>query len=107
MAIAAADPVSHVVGHRRDVGLAPQVVIQRVVQAGIESEDRMNARALHVGVDHRDPSPATGQIGGHVRSGVALARPAAERVDRNDSGHAPSIACSQCRCLLTPPLTEA
>ena len=60
-------------GRVLDGHLAPQVVVQSVLEVVGEAEEHVNAGALDISVDHRNPMAARSQLACQVRGGVALA----------------------------------
>ena len=74
-------------GRVLDGHLAPQVVIQRVVEVIGETEQHMDAGALDVSVDNGNAVSCRSQLSREVRRGVALAGTAPEGVDRDDGSH--------------------
>jgi hypothetical protein len=79
------DPRRDIVGRLLDGTVAPQIVVQRVMDLGlVQSEQDMDAGRLDIGVDDANAEAVAGEERRKVGCCVRLPGAAAVRVDRDD-----------------------
>ena len=80
-----------------DRDLAPEIVVQGVVEIIGESEEDVDTGALDIGIDNSDAMAHGRQLPREVRGRIALAGAATEGVDGNNGGHGGLL--DYCRAL--------